>query len=1553
MDSTTVNELTMFTCEQLKQELKLRFLPISGTKPELIARLITDNEKKLQLGTIEMVKEERERRKSHQVEVEELEKKVKELSLQLEQQNPIPGTSQAQPPTQTENISTILTEISKQQQTFLKFQCEMMKNSNNNEALQDILSEIVQTQNKLAESSSPSFQVFSTSDTSNAIPLFGGNKVDNAVTWIREVERVASLANWTGNLTLVNASMRLRGPASDWHKAIGKNYDSWHEYKNKLTERFSLKMSFAEFITYQNKRTLKATETITEYIYFKNAMFEKSPTKIPDTDKVSLILEGITDHRWSIPLATHCCMNVEELLDHASAIDNIRKVQPRDRNYNNNLPEIVSNPKIDKKDNSNYISKFNPYTDKEEEQTCFRCKEKGHISYNCKVPPKENKLNNVNNPLPKLEKLNQQNNNALNRQLNSPPHVNCVQDIEPNITVIPVVLNDKIKLNALPDSGSVITIIDKNQLSPDTQVYPWQKGSYKVAGNYFTPIGWITARVQVGKIDYIMPQIAICENLPVAMILGKDWQLAVYARIIYEPDGKVCIITPTHTEYFPAYNKENKTIACCINLQEIKSVTQEDKKKVMEVVEEYDDIFKNTENDIGKFPDFELEIKLKTEKPISCKPYRLPEPERQFLKQTIETWLEQKICRLSDSPYAAPMFVVQQPLHETTPYRPVVDYSKTINPNTVLDSQPIERMEDIVTTIAQFAYKFKLDIYHAYHNICIKESDIFKTAVITQDYHVEFMRVMFGLVGGPSIMSKVIKTTYGSLYSEGVRAYFDDISGGANNIEDHIKILRKVFDKTREKNLKLNKEKCNFIDTEIPLFGKIVGYKQERTDPKRTAAVEQYRTLSTLTEVRSFLGFTNTFRKYIKDYALKAKPLQELLKKNKSQTDSFEENNKKKKVTLLEDQQKAFEELKKLVTTAPVLANFEQDAETIVETDSSYQGMGACLLQIQNGEKKVIEYASRCLKDTETRYHINELEVTAVHWAIISKFRIYLLGTKFTLITDSYSTAYIINKAKMNRKFARYVIDLAPFEFVPVHRPGKQNVIADHLSRYPLNDLCMMVISSNTEKLKLAQSKDEFIQQICQKLSKEAKTQHLKQIHESFKIENGILLHNNNEQLHHKEKIVVPQSLRSTVIKMAHDDSGHLDFTTTLNRLKSKYWWKSIRKDVKSYTSACQICAKTNRRTTLTYGEMCRRPVPETPMQVISSDHIVALPMTESGNTYIFVHIDHATRYIFAKPAFSLTAQTVIDTIENDIIYTYGPPFIYITDSAPCFMSQSTQKFFAKYGIEHLPTTPYTPNSNGLVERANATIVSTLTKFAFENKEDWDKLLPKVVLAINTSKQKTTGYSPFYLLHGYEPRMPPMEIHIGTVVEDIERNHQLQYLQEARQIALENIEVTHTQNKKRFDLGRIQDNFQKGDFVLYEWSKTTDTKLTPRYKGPFKILRKIGSVCYEIQDVQKPSTKKIVHVQFLKLLSQPHNLDFISDISATQTVHNPDDDNPNDDSPDEDNPDNYHPDEDNPVNNHPDEDNPDEECLEEDSRRQKTFISSRGRITKKPFSYKI
>ncbi|GFX86227.1 retrovirus-related Pol polyprotein from transposon 297 [Trichonephila clavipes] len=166
-------------------------------------------------------------------------------------------------------------------------------------------------------------------------------------------------------------------------------------------------------------------------------------------------------------------------------------------------------------------------------------------------------------------------------------------------------------------------------------------------------------------------------------------------------------------------------------------------------------------------------------------------------------------------------------------------------------------------------------------------------------------------------------------------------------------------------------------------------------------------------------------------------------------------------IILTDDQQCTFETLKTAITTAPILAYFKQGLPTFLETDASYSGLGAVLSQDQNGKRRVIEYASRTLKDAETRYHSNELECTAVHWAPTEKFRLYLLGHKFQLITDNYTTAYVFAKSAVNRKFARYLVDLAQFDFTTVHRTGKQNVTADHLSRFPTPPVCLTVTASH------------------------------------------------------------------------------------------------------------------------------------------------------------------------------------------------------------------------------------------------------------------------------------------------------------------------------------------------------------------------------------------------------------------------------------------------------------------------------------------------------------
>lgn len=489
------------------------------------------------------------------------------------------------------------------------------------------------------------------------------------------------------------------------------------------------------------------------------------------------------------------------------------------------------------------------------------------------------------------------------------------------------------------------------------------------------------------------------------------------------------------------------------------------------------------------------------------------------------------------------------------------------------------------------------------------------------------------------------------------------------------------------------------------------------------------------------------------------------------------------------------------------------------------------------------------------------------------------------MITDNYSTAYIINKAKLNRKFARYVVDLAAFDMEPVFRAGRLNKIADHLSRYPIEDnqevntnnvnkVCLAVFKLPNSRILIAQNTDPFCKQVAKKLSSNKQDNQCKQYKEMYRYENEILVFIHKEHGREQVKIVIPFSVRQSVLKLCHDDSGHFDVVKTLAKIRSRYWWSTMRQDTRLYIKGCETCQQINRRTTLAYGMMGERPLPTTPFEIVSSDHL-SLPVTKAGNCYILAHICHATRYLLAKPTCTTATDDIIHTIENDLIYHYGPPLTYISDNATPFSSQKLNTFLSKYGITHSFTPPYTPQANGLIERANATMLAVLSKFALEFTDDWDQRLPNLILAINSAKQSSTQFSPFYLLHGFQPRIPIGEIQLGTVTEDISRLDQINEMNEARSIAVDNLKQTHVVNKKRFDKRRQHHTFKTGDLVWYEWHQASDNKLSPKYKGPYTIVKPVGTVCYRISKPNSTNSKdeKVVHVQSLKPYHKRPNLE--------------------------------------------------------------------------------
>ncbi|GFV48701.1 transposon Tf2-11 polyprotein [Trichonephila clavipes] len=330
-----------------------------------------------------------------------------------------------------------------------------------------------------------------------------------------------------------------------------------------------------------------------------------------------------------------------------------------------------------------------------------------------------------------------------------------------------------------------------------------------------------------------------------------------------------------------------------------------------------------------------------------------------------------------------------------------------------------------------------------------------------------------------------------------------------------------------------------------------------------------------------------------------------------------------------------------------------------------------------------------------------------------------------------------------------------------------------------------------------------------------------------------------------------------------------------------------MRNDCKIYFRSCHKCHAVNHRTANVYDLLQQLSIPTTPCEIVSADHVICLPQTRAGNTNMLVHIDHATRYVVATSSASLGAHSVTDALYHDIILRYGSPSMCISDRGTAFTARHTQHFLQKYGITQSMTPPYSPQANSIVQRANGITVSTLKKLTDKNPDKWDKLLPNALLAINTTKQNSIKQSQFYLLFGYEPRLP-RELHVRSFIDDTSREDQLDLLILARAEAANNIYEAHLENKHRFDFHRRSHSFKAGNIVLYDWLKQRDHKLSPIFEGPFVIVRPVGAVCYEIKSrTLQNKFIKVVHVQHLHLYfkrdadaMQNNTLDEVNDSSA-------------------------------------------------------------------------
>jgi hypothetical protein len=410
--------------------------------------------------------------------------------------------------------------------------------------------------------------------------------------------------------------------------------------------------------------------------------------------------------------------------------------------------------------------------------------------------------------------------------------------------------------------------------------------------------------------------------------------------------------------------------------------------------------------------------------------YRTSKNERNFIEGEIQRMLQEGLIERSIGPWAAPVVLVRK---KNGKLRFCVDY-RELNSITTKDAYPLPRIDDMLDSFGKAQWFTSLDLASGYWQVEMEPADRPKTAFITQFGTYQFKVMPFGLCNAPATFQRLMDEVLRGYLWKFVMVYLDDVIIYSDTFEQHLEHLRDIFDRLEEAGLKLNPDKCSFVKEELEFLGHIVSNKGIRTDPAKIQKVKDFPTPMNITQLRGFLGLASYYRRFVPGFSRIATPLNKLLKKGVAYNWNKE-------------QRFAFEQLKHALITSPILIfpNFEK--QFVLLTDASTFGLGAILSQLdEDGNDRVIAYASRTCNKAESNYSATELECLAVIWAV-KHFHAYIYGQRFKLVTDHAALCHLFNTATPIGRLARWVMKLQMYDFETTHRSGRKHLNVDSLSR--------------------------------------------------------------------------------------------------------------------------------------------------------------------------------------------------------------------------------------------------------------------------------------------------------------------------------------------------------------------------------------------------------------------------------------------------------------------------------------------------------------------------
>jgi len=937
-----------------------------------------------------------------------------------------------------------------------------------------------------------------------------------------------------------------------------------------------------------------------------------------------------------------------------------------------------------------------------------------------------------------------------------------------------------------------------------------------------------------------------------------------------------------------------------LNFEELKlstdaSIGDEDTvNNLKKILNDFRDIVSIEGEGIGRTSLLTHKIRLKNPELIINTPsYRTPHKYQSLLDIELSRMKDQGIIEPSCSPFNSPVLAVKKKNGEI---RPVIDY-RNINKNVFIDSFALPRIDDILNSVGNAKVFSTIDLKSAFHHVSLEEDSKPITAFSAGNSKYQFRVLPFGLSSSPSVFQALMSRCLGEVLGKLAFCFIDDIIVFSNSVEEHFCHLRQVFSKLRSANLHMKLEKCQFLKTKVDYLGFVIS--SEGISYNKNSKIENANPPKDVKELQRFLGTCNYFRRFIEKFSDIAKPLYSLLKKNSEYIWS-------------EDCEKAFQSLKAKLSKPPVLAHPNYSKPFFIFTDASADGIGACLMQTDDSSPSLMRpiiFFSKTLNKAQRRYSTTKKEALGLVTAV-KQFQYIITGYPTIVLTDHRPLIYMFSKKlPADAAMARWCLTIQSFQLELKYFPGKQNVVADYLSRLPSQEImrcetlirnygndevdeeessemdrtnsssvdeldgdCDVFISTSErplvkylpkledvswslEELKKAQAEDSFTNTIMSYI-KGSNEGHLPQSEiNKYLIISGVLYKQrkiDNRQLEILN-VVVPSKLMEKAINSIHY-TMHNSNVHTLFKFSFRYFHPNEKKLIKEFCERCDVCKLLKGRFPKPV-KLKSAPVPCRPFDAVSIDFVGPFQTTDNGNKYILSVIDLFSRFCILKALPSRATEGVIKTL-REVFCQYGFPNTLLSDNALEFTSSAIHSFVKIYSLHKTEVLPFSAWSNGIVERQNAKIVKLLKLYANSINFNWDEYLDTTANTINNSLNETLGDTPAFTLFAYDTCPNVQRTELGAVynydsIESLCVLRERQAYRLAEEIKF-NIMKEKAKQLHKINCHRKERSVACGDRVIIK-NHNKKNKLELNFLGPgtviesnnHKIKVKIGREIYD------------------------------------------------------------------------------------------------------------